>query len=136
MWLTADGTSWDQVSITDFSSNNNCVSAMSSFNPYASNQQLYIGTDNEKGAEVWMTGNGIDWVLLEDNGIGDKITPLFAVWRYLTIAFTWEQIISKAGHKFLERKAVLASLRPIRMDLVMKAIKQPILCVTLKVISM
>ena len=71
MWLTADGTSWDQVSITDFSSNNNCVRVMSTFNPYASNQHLYIGTDNEKGAEVWMTGNGIDWVLLEDNGIGD-----------------------------------------------------------------
>ena len=71
LWLTADGTSWGQVSITDFSSHNNCIRAMSSFNPYESNQQLYIGTDNEKGAEVWMTGNGIDWVLLEDNGIGD-----------------------------------------------------------------
>ena len=71
IWLTADGTSWDQVGITDFSSNNNCVRVMSTFNPCASNQHLYIGTDNGNGAEVWMTGNGIDWVLLEENGIGD-----------------------------------------------------------------
>jgi hypothetical protein len=74
IWLTSDGTSWNQVNITGFSTNNICVRAMSPFVPFGSDQLLFIGTDNEEGAQVWMTGNGIDWLHLdlEDDGFDDE----------------------------------------------------------------
>jgi len=72
IWLTGDGTSWDQVKIAGISPKNSCVRVMSTFAPHGSNQHLYIGTDNDEGAQVWMTSNGIDWVLLEDNGFDDE----------------------------------------------------------------
>lgn len=72
IWLTGDGTSWDQVNIASFGLDNDCVRVMSTFAPYGSNQHLYIGTDNKKGTQVWITSNGIDWLLLEENGFGDE----------------------------------------------------------------
>jgi hypothetical protein len=71
LWLTDDGTSWNQVSIAEFSSDNISIRAMSAFAPYEDNKHLYIGTDNEEGGQLWMTNNGIDWLLLEDDGFGN-----------------------------------------------------------------
>ncbi|KPJ57683.1 MAG: hypothetical protein AMJ42_04485 [Deltaproteobacteria bacterium DG_8] len=85
IWLTGDGTSWDQVKIASFSPSNRCVRAMSTFDPYGSNQLLFIGTDNEEGTQVWMTSNGIDWLLMEDSGFGDENNTSFycmAVFNY------------------------------------------------------
>jgi len=72
LWLTSDGTSWGPVTIVDFNADNICVRAMRTFAPYGSNQHLYIGTDNEQGAQVWVTSNGIDWLPLEESGFGDE----------------------------------------------------------------
>lgn len=72
IWLTGDGASWDQVKIASISPKNSCIHVMSTFAPYGSNQHLYIGTDNEEGTQVWMTSNGIDWLLMEDNGFDDE----------------------------------------------------------------
>ncbi|MBW1824210.1 MAG: hypothetical protein JRI87_06555 [Deltaproteobacteria bacterium] len=71
LWLNTDGTSWKQVNIAEFSSDNICVRAMATFAPYEDNKHLYMGTDNEEGGQLWMTNNGIDWLLLEDDGFGD-----------------------------------------------------------------
>ena len=72
IWLTSDGTSWDQVKIAGISPHNSCIRVMSTFAPYGSNQHLYIGTDNDEGAQVWMTSDGIDWLILEDSGFDDE----------------------------------------------------------------
>ena len=71
IWLTSDDTSWDQVEIAGFSLNNSCIRVMSTFAPYGSNQHLYMGTDNEEGLQIWMTENGIDWLIIEDRGFDD-----------------------------------------------------------------
>lgn len=136
IWLTSDGTSWDQVNIAGFSHHHSCVRVMSTFAPYGSNQHLYLGTDNEEGTQVWMTGDGIDWLLLENNGLVMKIIRRLIVWVYSAITFTWGQLTSRAGRRSGERKAVLLGLKPILMNLVIVAIKPPIPCVSLKIISM
>jgi hypothetical protein len=72
VWLTPDGVSWGQEKIDNFSTANTSIRAMSTFAPYGSNQHLYVGTDNEAGMQLWMTGNGSDWVLMEGNAFDDK----------------------------------------------------------------
>lgn len=71
VWFTGDGTSWNQLNIDGFGLNHMRVRAMSTFSSHGSNQHLYMATDNEEGAQTWMTSNGMDWLLMDENGFDD-----------------------------------------------------------------
>lgn len=74
LWSTADGNSWTQentliLDTAQFSSMS--ISAMVSFN-----NELYIGTENYSGAQIWGTSDFITWNLVATYPTCGKITNL------------------------------------------------------------
>lgn len=71
VWFSPDGTSWNHANMDGFDLYHMGVRAMSVFSSHGSNQHLYLGTDNEQGAQTWMTSNGTDWLLIDEHGFDD-----------------------------------------------------------------
>jgi len=71
LWFTGDGFSWSRQTVPGLSLIRRAVRAMATFTPGGSGECLLIGADSSGGAELWMTDDGVDWLRVEEQGLGD-----------------------------------------------------------------
>jgi len=71
LWFTGDGSSWSRQTVPGLNLTRRTIRAMSTFTPAGSRECLLVGADSTGGAELWMTDDAVDWLRVEEKGLGD-----------------------------------------------------------------
>ena len=72
LWFAGDGFSWSRQAVPGLNLSGRAIRAMAAFAPAGSGECLLVGADSPGGAELWMTDDGVDWLRVEEQGLGDS----------------------------------------------------------------